>query len=76
MVHITMNYNFGLIQQNVKCLRKTKSKKIGWSPFLINSINFMILKLKPIDVKRFNASQYKFRSQWLNIIPCKILRLK
>ena len=29
-----------------------------------------------MDVKRFNAFQDRFGSQWLNVIPCKNLRLK
>ena len=35
-----------------------------------------ILRLEPTDVKRFNAYQDRFGSQWLNVIPCKILNLK
>ena len=36
----------------------------------------MILRLEPTDVKRFNAFQDRFGFQWLNVIPCKNLRLK
>ena len=36
----------------------------------------MILRIEPTDVKRFNAFQDRFGSQWLNVIPCKNLRLK
>ena len=36
----------------------------------------LILRLEPTDVKRFNAFQNRFGSQWLNVIPCKNLRLK
>ena len=36
----------------------------------------LILQLKPTDVNRFNAFQDRFGSQWLNVIPCKNLRLK
>ena len=36
----------------------------------------LILRLEPTDVKRFNALQDRFGSHWLNVIPCKNLRLK
>ena len=36
----------------------------------------LILRLEPTDIKRFNAFQDRFGSQWLNVIPCKNLRLK
>ena len=34
------------------------------------------MKLESTDVKRFNAHEDKFGSQWLNVITCKHLRLK
>ena len=34
------------------------------------------LRLEPTEVKRFNAFHDRFGSQWLNVIPCKNLRLK
>ena len=43
---------------------------------LILRLADMILRLEPTDVKRFNAFQDRFGSQWLNVIPCKNLRLK
>ena len=36
----------------------------------------LILRLEPTDVKRINAFQDRFGSQWLNFIACKKLRLK
>ena len=48
---------------------KMKSKKMAPE-------NDLILRLEPTDIKRFNAFQDRFGSQWLNVIPCKILRLK
>ena len=36
----------------------------------------LILRLETTDVKRFNAFQDRFGSKWLNVIPCKNLRLK
>ena len=36
----------------------------------------LFLRLKPMDVERFNAFQYRFGSQWLNVSPFKNLRLK
>ena len=36
----------------------------------------LILRLEPTEVKRFNAFQDRFGSQWLNVIRCKNLRLK
>ena len=36
----------------------------------------MILKLKPTDVKRFNAYRDKFESQWLKVISCENVRSK
>ena len=36
----------------------------------------MTLKLEPIEVKRLNVCQNKLGLQWLNVIPCKNLKLK
>ena len=36
----------------------------------------MILKLELTGIKRFNAFQNNFESQWSNGKPCKNLRLK
>ena len=41
-----------------------------------NDFAELILRLEPTVVKRFNAFQDRFGSQWLNVIPCKNLRLK
>ena len=48
----------------------------NWLKPIFDLKSQMILKLKPTDVRRFNAYQDKFGSQWLNVIPCKNLRLK
>ena len=48
----------------------------GRSQFFYSEIADLILRLEPTDVKRFNAFQDRFGSQWLNVIPCKNLRLK
>ena len=45
-------------------------------PIFDSEIADLILRLDPTDVKRFNAFQDRFGSQWLNVIPCKNLRLK
>ena len=45
-------------------------------PIFDSEIAELILRLEPTDVKRFNAFQDRFGSQWLNVIPCKNLRLK
>ena len=49
----------------------------NWTePVFDSEIADLILRLEPTNVKRFNAFQNRFGSQWLNVIPCKILRLK
>ena len=49
----------------------------NWTESIFDSeIADLILRLEPTDVKRFNAFQDRFGSQWLNVIPCKTLRLK
>ena len=49
----------------------------NWTePNFDSEIADMILRVEPTDVKRFNAFQNRFGSQWLNVIPCKNLRLK
>ena len=45
-------------------------------PIFDTEIADLILRLEPTDLKRFNAFQDRFGSQWLNVIPCKNLRLK
>ena len=49
----------------------------NWTePIFDSEIAGLILRLEPTDVKKFNAFQDRFSSQWLNVIPCKNLRLK
>ena len=49
----------------------------NWTePIFDSEIADLILRLEPKDVKRFNAFQDRFGSQWLNVIPCKNLRIK
>ena len=49
----------------------------NWTePIFDSEIVDLILRLEPTDVKRFNAFQDRFGSQWLNVIRCKNLRLK
>ena len=49
----------------------------NWTePIFDSEIADLILRLEPTDVKKFNAFQDRFGSQWLNVIPCKNLRLK
>ena len=48
-----------------------------WTESIFDSeIADLILRLKPTDVKRFNAFRDRFGSQWLKVIPWKKLRLK
>ena len=51
-------------------------KQLLWDVTVVDSFADLILRLEPTDVKRFNAFQDRFGSQWLNVIPCKNLRLK
>ena len=49
----------------------------NWTePIFDSEIADWILQLEPTDIKKFNAFHDKFDSQWLNVIPCKNLRLK
>ena len=49
----------------------------NWTePIFDSEIADLILRLEPTDVKMFKAFQDRFGSQWLNVIPCKNLRLK
>ena len=49
----------------------------NWSELIFDrEIADLILRLEPTDVKRFNAFQDRFGSQWLNVIPSKNLRVK
>ena len=49
----------------------------NWTePIFDSEIADLILRLEPTDIKTFNAFQDRFGSQWLNVIPCKNLRLK
>ena len=57
-------------------VRKTKSKKNWTEPIFEEKFSQTFSKLEPTEVKRFNANQCVFGSQWLNVIPCKNLRLK
>ena len=41
-----------------------------------SEVTDLILRLETTDVKSFSAFQDRFGSQWLNVIPCKNLRLK
>ena len=52
-----------------------KSKKNWTEPIFVKEKAGLILRLEPTDVKRFNAFQVRFGSQWLNVNPCKNLRL-
>ena len=76
MEPMMMRLNGGLNLEKVKWLRKLKSKK------KMDGANFsqrncrLGLRLEPMDVKRFNSFQDRFGSQWLNVIPCKNLRLQ
>ena len=46
----------------------------SWVKIFDSKIADLILRLEPTEVKRFNA--FQDGSQWLNVIPCKNLRLK
>ena len=49
----------------------------NWTePTFDSEIVDLILRLDSTNVKRFNAFQDRFGSQWLNVSPCKNLRLK
>ena len=55
---------------------ENKIQKNWTEPIFDSEIADLILRLEPTDIKRFNAFQDRFGSQWLNVIPCKNLRLK
>ena len=70
-----MRLNGGLNLEKLNCLEKEIQK--NWTePIFDSEIADLILRLEPTDVKRFNAFQDRFGSHWLNVIPCKNLRLK
>ena len=49
----------------------------NWTePIFDGEIADLMLRLEPTDVKRFKAFQDRFGSQWLNVNPCKNVRLK
>ena len=72
MEPIMMHLNGGLNLEKLKCLRKIKCKKNWIESYLDVETADLILQLKPTDVKRFNAFQDRFGSQWLNVIRAKI----
>ena len=76
MAPIMMRLNGGLNLEKLKWLRKMKPKKNRTEPGFDRETANVILRLEPTDVKRFNAFQDRFGSQWLTVIPCKNLRLK
>ena len=76
MEPMMMPLDGGLNLEKLKLLRKMKSKKNWTEPIFDSEIADLILRLEPTDVKRFNAFQDRFGSQWLNIITCKNLGLK
>ena len=55
---------------------KNEIQKNWTEPIFDREIADLISRLEPTDVKRFNAFQDRFGSQWLNVIPCKNLKLK
>ena len=55
---------------------ENKMQKNWTEPIIDSEIADLILRLESTDVKRFNAFQDRFGSQWLNVIPCKNLKLK
>ena len=76
MESMMMRLNGGLNLEKLKWLWKMKSKKNWTEPIFDSDIADLIFRLEPTDVKRFNTFQDRFGSQWLNVIPCKNLRLK
>ena len=60
----------------IKMAPENEIQKNWTEPIFDSEIADLILRLEPTDVKRFNAFQDRFGSQWLNVIPCKNLRLK
>ena len=50
---------------------KNEIQKNWTEPIFDSEIADLISRLEPTDVKRFNAFQDRFGSQWLNVIPCK-----
>ena len=62
--------------EKIEMAPENEIQKIWTEPIFDSEIAGLILRLEPTDVKRFNAFQDRFGSQWLNVIPCKNLRLK
>ena len=49
----------------------------NWTEPIFDSENAdLIFRLETMDVQKFNALQGRFGSHWLNVIPCKSLRIK
>ena len=51
-------------------------QKNSTEPIFDSEVIDLILRLEPTDLKRFNAFQDIFSSQWLNVIPFKNLKIK
>ena len=68
MEPMMMRFNGGLNLEKLKCVSKMKYKKNWREPIFDGETADLILRLEPRDVKRFNAFQNKFGSQWLNVI--------
>ena len=60
----------------IEMAQENEIQKNWTEPIFESEIAELILRLGPTDVKRFNAFQDRFGSHWLNVIPCKNLRLR
>ena len=70
--HVDGTYDLGKIEM----APENEIQKNWTEPIFDSEFADLILRLEPTDVKRFNTFQDRFGSQWLNVIPCKNLRLK
>ena len=73
MEPLMMRVNGGL---KLEMAQEKEIQKNWAEPIFDRKIADLTLRLESMDVKRFNAFQDRFGSQWLNVIPCKNLFLK
>ena len=77
MEPMMMRLNVSLNLKKIEMAPEKNPKKLdGAEPSFDSKIADLILRLEPTGLKRFNTFQARFGSQWLNVIPCKNLRLK
>ena len=79
--HVDETYDDALkrwfdLGKKIEMAPENEIQKNWTEPIFDSEIADLILRLEPTDVKKFNAFQDRFCSQWLNVVPCKNLRLK